>query len=114
MLIELLSAVATVLAIAGVVLNNCKMIGCFYLWIVSNSLCLLVHCEAGLGALAFRDGIFILLALEGIWQWGARKPGACSRERKDAETIRRLKEDNKALEAMVAAIEKEPQRTQRK
>ncbi len=71
--IELFGTIATILAVAGVILNNRKMIGCFYLWIVSNFLSGLIHYDARVWSLCIRDGIFIILAIEGIWQWGKRK-----------------------------------------
>ena len=120
-MIEFMGAVATVMAVAGVILNNRKRIACFYFWIVSNSLCMLIHWQTGLISLTVRDGIFVLLALEGIWQWGEKEGGAFSVrrkreggafgvEQKQAETIKRLKQDNDALEAMLAAFEKAPRR----
>mgnify|MGYP001581333398 FL=1 len=68
-MIELLGAVATVLAIVGVILNNRKMTVCFYLWIVSNLLSALIHYDAKVWSLCVRDAIFIFLAIEGIWKW---------------------------------------------
>ena len=66
---EGLGAIAAILAVLGVVLNNRRMICCFYLWIVSNFLSGLIHYDAGLWAMLARDVIFIGLALEGIWKW---------------------------------------------
>lgn len=72
-MIELLGIVATVVAVIGVWLNNHKMIACFYLWILSNSLSGLIHWHDGRWSLCGRDAIFILLAIHGIWQWGKKK-----------------------------------------
>ncbi len=72
-MIELLGSFATVLAIIGVLLNNRKMIGCFYLWILSNGLCGLIHYHAALWSLCVRDVIFVALAIEGIWRWRKKK-----------------------------------------
>ena len=67
---ETLGAIAGVLAVIGVVLNNRRMISCFYIWIVSNSICALLHFNAELWSLMIRDIVFIGLALEGIYRWG--------------------------------------------
>lgn len=69
MLIELFSAVAAVLAVAGVWLNNRKRIWCFYLWFVSNSICMGLHANAHLWTLAGRDFLFVVLAIEGAIRW---------------------------------------------
>ncbi len=66
---EVLGALATCLAVFGVLLNNRKMIGCFYVWLGSNSLTAVIHFNAGMIALGSRDLIFIILAIEGIWRW---------------------------------------------
>ena len=68
-MIEFLGIVATVLAVVGVILNNFKKVACFYFWIVSNALSLLIRWQTGVWSIEIRDGIFILLALHGIWQW---------------------------------------------
>jgi len=68
-MIEFIGGIAGVLAVIGVLLNNRKMIACFYLWIVSNFLALLIHWDAGIVSLCLRDVAFILLSLEGIWRW---------------------------------------------
>ena len=70
--IETLGFAATVLAVAGVVLNNRKYIACFYFWLVSNWLSAMVHWQSGIYSLLVRDAIFMLLALEGIYQWRRR------------------------------------------
>jgi nicotinamide riboside transporter PnuC len=67
--IELVGTVATVIAVAGVLLNNRRRRECFYLWIVSNALTLGVHVAAGVWSLAVRDGIFFVLAVEGLLRW---------------------------------------------
>jgi nicotinamide riboside transporter PnuC len=66
---EVLGTIASVLAIAGVVLNNRRRTECFYLWMVSNSLCLVIHVIVGVWSLAMRDVIFFFLALEGLKLW---------------------------------------------
>jgi len=67
--IEIIGGVATVLAIAGVILNNRRLIACFYLWMVSNSLSALLHADAGMTSLLIRDLAFLALAIEGVWKW---------------------------------------------
>lgn len=69
MIIELISVIAGICAVAGVVLNNRKMRLCFPLWIVSNFMCLCVHWHTGLYALCVRDAIFCILAIEGMKLW---------------------------------------------
>ena len=67
--LELAGTIATVLAIAGTVLNNRHRRECFYIWLFSNSLTLAVHLFAGLWSLAARDVVFFILAVEGIFKW---------------------------------------------
>lgn len=69
-LVETLGAVATTLAVAGVILNNHRLRFCFVLWIVSNAMSLAIHLDAGIWSLAARDGAFWLLAIHGLWRWG--------------------------------------------
>ncbi len=69
MLTEAIGMVSMVLAVAGVWLNNRKLRGCFYLWLVSNSLSAVLHGQAGLWSLLARDVIFLALAVEGIVKW---------------------------------------------
>jgi len=107
MLIELFSAVATVLALIGVWLNNRRRIWCFYLWLVSNSMCMGLHANAHLWIMSFRDLAFIILAIEGAIRWRRQEPRG-ARAVKDAETIKRLRNERDALEAMVAAFENAP------
>ena len=66
---EILGGITTVMAVAGVMLNNKLNIGCFYLWIVSNSISAYLHCRVELWSLAARDIVFIFLALDGIRHW---------------------------------------------
>ena len=67
--IEAISTLATVIAIAGVILNNHRRRSCFILWLGSNSLTLLVHLVVGLWAMSIRDAIFIYLAIDGWYRW---------------------------------------------
>jgi nicotinamide riboside transporter PnuC len=68
-MIETLGTIAGILAVAGVILNNHKLIGCFYIWLISNGITAGIHIYAGLWSLAARDFIFILLAVHGIYKW---------------------------------------------
>jgi nicotinamide riboside transporter PnuC len=68
-MVEIFGTISTILAIGGVLLNNRKKIACFYVWIFSNSLSLLIHFHAGIYSLAIRDFVFLILAVEGIYFW---------------------------------------------
>jgi nicotinamide riboside transporter PnuC len=70
---EIIGLVATGLAVGGVVLNNRKMISCFALWIISNAISAGLHANVGLWSLFLRDGIFIILAIEGWHRWSRTK-----------------------------------------
>lgn len=72
-MVEFLGTISTVLAIAGVILNNRKMIGCFYIWLLSNAITAGIHLSAGIWSLAARDLIFFLLAIEGIYRWSIKQ-----------------------------------------
>lgn len=72
-MIETLGVIATVIAIAGVVLNNHRHIGCFYLWLVSNTLSAVVHVQTGVWSMTLRDVIFLGLALHGWRVWKSKK-----------------------------------------
>ena len=69
MYIEIISTLSTILAVIGVLLNNRLNHYCFYIWLISNSLCAFVHIDARLWSLAVRDVIFIGLAYEGLYRW---------------------------------------------
>ena len=66
---EIIGGIVCVLAVVGVLLNNRKLISCFYFWIVSNSLSGLLHWNAGQYSLCARDVIFLALAVEGLLKW---------------------------------------------
>lgn len=70
-MIETFGIISTILAVSGVILNNRKLIGCFYLWIVSNLITLIIHADAGIWSLAIRDLIFLGLAFEGLYKWNS-------------------------------------------
>ena len=67
---ELIGSIATVLAIIGVVGNNRRLRWCFLLWMVSNSLTLVIHAQTGVWSLVVRDAVFLILAVEGWVRWG--------------------------------------------
>jgi len=60
-MVEIFGTIATALAIFGVVLNNRKLIACFYLWLVSNVITAGIHYDAGIYSLLVRDLIFFVL-----------------------------------------------------
>lgn len=68
-MVELLGTISTIIAITGVVLNNRKMIACFYFWLLSNGITLIIHLHAEIYSLAVRDFVFFILAIEGISKW---------------------------------------------
>ncbi len=74
-MLEVIGMVSTVIAVAGVILNNRKVRWCFCLWIVSNFLSMCIHLFAGargnneMWAFAVRDVIFLVLAIEGWKKW---------------------------------------------
>ena len=68
-IIETLGIITTVLAIAGVVLNNRMDRKCFWFWIVSNAISCGLHVYIGLWSLAVRDAAFLVLAFDGLRRW---------------------------------------------
>ena len=66
---ELLGGLATVIAVAGVLLNNARVIWCFPVWMASNGLTLVLHVRRRMWTLAARDAIFLGLAAAGWWMW---------------------------------------------
>jgi len=72
---ELIGIAATILAVAGVILNNHRKMGCFALWIISNTISAGLHFDAGIWSLFARDGIFIILAVEGWRRWSRNELG---------------------------------------
>lgn len=57
--IEIIGTIATMLAVAGVYLNNRRLRACFAVWLVSNALSLLIHLQAGIYSLCLRDAGFL-------------------------------------------------------
>jgi nicotinamide riboside transporter PnuC len=68
-MIEIIGLVITVIAVAGVVLNNKRRIECFYLWLFTNAVSGGIHLYVGVYSLALRDLIFFALAFHGILCW---------------------------------------------
>jgi len=66
---EPLGGIATVIAVAGVMLNNARIIWCFPVWMASNGLTLYLHVRRRMWSLAARDSIFLGLAVAGWWMW---------------------------------------------
>lgn len=67
--IDAVGRIATVMAVAGVILNNARLWPCFLLWIVSNAMSAYIHYRLGPRSLMVRDLIFFTLACVGLWQW---------------------------------------------
>lgn len=75
-IIEIISTVATVLAVVGVCCNNYKFRACFILWMFSNVITAGVHIYAELWVMVFRDAVFFALAVHGWRRWGRQaEPG---------------------------------------
>jgi nicotinamide riboside transporter PnuC len=72
-MIEAIGLASTVIAIAGVCMNNRRLRWCFALWWISNLMTLAIHAHAGIWSLALRDLIFFVLAVEGwiLWKKGS-------------------------------------------
>ncbi len=74
-MLEIIGVITTVIAVGGVILNNRKVRWCFCLWMVSNFLSMTIHVLAAvrgnneMWAFAVRDGIFLILAVEGWNKW---------------------------------------------
>ena len=68
-MLELVGIIATMIAVAGVWLNNHKLRACFYLWLVSNTLSAGIHLYLCCYSLFCRDVIFLVLALHGLRKW---------------------------------------------
>ena len=68
-MIEVLGTIGTVLAVIGVVLNNHLCRWCFVVWLISNSLAVVVHLITGPWSFVVRDLIFIGLAIHGWFVW---------------------------------------------
>ncbi len=60
---------ATIVALAGTVLNCKKIRACFYLWTVTNAMWLAFDLSQGLPSRAVLDAVQLALALYGIYEW---------------------------------------------
>ena len=76
---EIVGTVITVIAVAGVLLNNHRRRECFYLWLVSNLLSASVHLTAGMYAMTARDLIFFALAIHGLIHWSRPRSKKCEK-----------------------------------
>ena len=72
-MIEIIGTIALILSVLGVILNNRKLRVCFLIWLVSNTLCFIIHISIGVWSLMIRDFIFTILAIEGWFKWGKKK-----------------------------------------
>lgn len=59
----------SLIAIAGVILNNNHRKSCFYLWILSNAVFGGMHIFLQCYSLAGRDFVFLILACHGLYKW---------------------------------------------
>lgn len=73
MMLELIGTISMLLSVLGVVLNNRRLIACFPIWLVSNTLSLAIHWQSGIWSLTVRDAVFILLAVDGWRLWKKKK-----------------------------------------
>ena len=76
MIYAVLEYVVLLTAVVGVLLNNHKLIWCFPVWLVSNSISSIVHYHGGMDGMVLRDGAFIVLAVHGWIVWQKKKHDA--------------------------------------
>jgi nicotinamide riboside transporter PnuC len=67
--LEIIGWAVTALAVTGVLLNNRRHRGCFFIWMVSNAASGVLHLSAGMIALAVRDALFLILSIAGLVAW---------------------------------------------
>lgn len=60
---------ATLVALAGTVLNCKKIKACFYLWLITNAMWLAWDVSQGLPSRALLDAVQFALAAWGIYEW---------------------------------------------
>ncbi len=72
---EIIGTISTVIAVVGVILNNHRLIACFWLWLVSNAASAGLHIHAGMYSLAVRDAVFFALAIHGLVMWKKKLTG---------------------------------------
>lgn len=68
-----LTWVATAIAIVGSILNSCKRIEGFFLWLISNSLYVYINIKLGVIAQAILFAFNILICIMGVVQWKKTK-----------------------------------------
>ena len=68
-MLELIGLISTILSVVGVLLNNRRLIWCFPIWLISNTLSLAIHWQSDIWSLTVRDAVFIVLAVEGWLLW---------------------------------------------
>ena len=73
MLIEIIGVLALILSLLGVILNNRRFRVCFLIWLMSNTLCAIIHASTCVWSLMIRDLIFLVLAIEGWFKWRKKK-----------------------------------------
>ena len=74
-MIEIAGIISGYLAVAGVMANNRKLRWCFLVWMISNAISFVIHCQAvhyqeAMWTLALRDLVFFVLAIDGWFRWG--------------------------------------------
>lgn len=67
--VEVFGSIGTALAVVGVVLNAHQVIVCFWVWMVSNSIGVVIHYRAGLYSMAVRDVFFFGASIYGLIKW---------------------------------------------
>jgi len=72
-MIDLFAGFGSLLAIVGVVANNHRLRWCFWLFITSNFIGMVIHGIHGPLPYAARDLVFLCLAVHGWLHWGKRK-----------------------------------------
>ena len=62
----------TIASIIGTVANIYKKKWCFWIWLVTNSMWLIIDFRAGLYAQAFLFAVYVLLAVWGLYRWSRK------------------------------------------
>ena len=73
MIYDVLEYAVLVTAVTGVILNNHKLIWCFPIWMVSNTMSGIVHINGDMTGMYYRDLVFIPLAIHGWRTWAKKK-----------------------------------------